>query len=378
MSEKRRALVTAKRWVVKIGSSLLTANGKGLDYKLMESWVCQIATLMQTGREVIIVSSGAVAEGMARLGIKVRPHEVHQLQAAAALGQAGLVEAYCAKFQRYSIHAAQILLTHDDLADRKRYLNAKSTLRTLLGMAAVPIINENDTVITDEICFGDNDTLGALVVNLVEADVFVILTDQQGIFTEDPKVNPQAALIPEASCNDEKLKEMATDTKTQIGRGGMITKVRAAELAGRSGGYTVIMHGREKDGLLRLSQGEPLGTLLFPSCEPYSARKQWLAGLLQMKGSLVLDDGAIKVLQDKGSSLLPVGIKEITGHFKRGEVVACLDVNGKKIACGLINYSAEETIRIAGKSSKDFAGLIGYAGEPELIHRDNMVVYSYE
>lgn len=364
----------AGRWVVKIGSSLLTNDGEGLDVKLMQRWVDQMIALRQQGIEIVVVSSGAVAEGMGRLGWKQRPESLHALQAAAAVGQMGLAQAWESRFQKYNVSTAQILLTHDDLSHRTRYLNARSTLLTLLSYGVVPVINENDTVVTDEIRFGDNDTLAALVANLVVAERLVILTDQQGIYDADPRQNPEAKLIREAYAADPKIKAVAGDTGGALGRGGMSTKVRAAVLAARSGAITTIASGRSPEVLAALAAGEAPGTTLLPDTTPYNARKQWLASHLQMRGTLTLDEGAVERLRKAGSSLLPVGVIAVDGDFHRGEMVACVSQAGERIACGLSNYSALETERIAGKKSTEIAAVLGYSNEEELIHRDNLVL----
>jgi glutamate 5-kinase len=373
--DQREKLKTSRRWIIKIGSALLTNDGQGLNIAGMHAWVDQIAHLRNHGKDVVLVSSGAVAEGMTRLGFKKRPQEIHELQAAAAVGQMGLVQAYESSFQRHNMHTAQILLTHDDLSDRKRYLNARSTLRTLLSLGVIPVVNENDTVVTDEIRFGDNDTLGALVTNLVEGDVFIILTDQKGMFDQDPRKNPMATLLNDVNANDERLEAMASNSGAgALGRGGMLTKVRAARLAARSGAITVIAGGREENVLIRLVNGEQIGTLLKPEKEPCAARKQWLAGHLQTRGKLTLDAGAIRALTQAGKSLLPVGVKAVTGDFVRGDMVLCVDETGAEIAHGLVNYDSDATRKILGKSSEVIATLLGYIEEPELIHRDNLVL----
>ncbi|MFO1390896.1 MAG: glutamate 5-kinase [Agitococcus sp.] len=369
----RYKLQQAKRWVVKIGSALLTANGQGLDQQAMRSWVAQMVALTQQGIELVLVSSGAVAEGMVRMGIAKRPESVHDLQACAAIGQMGLVQAYESHFREYGCKTAQILLTHDDLSDRKRYLNARSTLTTLIDWAVIPVINENDTVVTDEIRFGDNDTLAALVANLVEADVLIILTDQQGMFDRDPRHNADAVLLPEVRAMDENLFAMASGGGA-LGRGGMITKVRAARFAARSGCATVIASGSSTNILQRLSQGELLGTLLLPDADRFAARKQWLAGHLQVAGRVVLDDGAIKAITQQGRSLLPVGVKEVEGKFGRGDVVACIDAAGKQYAVGLINYSADDIRQIKGLATNKIMSVLGYIHDKELMHRDNMAL----
>ena len=369
----RSRLASAKRLVVKVGSALVTNNGNGLDLAAIDGWARQIASLREQGREVILVSSGAVACGVQRLGWGRRPKTVHEKQAAAAVGQAGLVEVYEAAFSKHGLHTAQILLTHDDLADRKRYLNARATLNTLLGLGVIPIINENDTVITDEIKFGDNDTLGALVANLLEADALIILTDQQGLYTADPRKDPAATLIQEASAGDPTLEAMAGGAGSRVGTGGMITKVIAAKRAARSGADTVIASGHEHDPILRLAIGEALGTLLVAQTPPLAARKQWLADHLQLAGRLLLDDGAVKALKS-GKSLLPVGISAIEGDFERGAAVACIAPDGNEIARGLANYGSGEARLIARKATHEIEGILGYIDEPEMIHRDNLIL----
>jgi glutamate 5-kinase len=371
---RREHLPHTRRWVIKIGSALITAEGSGIDRVAIESWVAQMATLRQRGIEVMLVSSGAVAEGMARLGWRKRPAELYQLQAAAAVGQMGLVQTYESFFQRHHLHTAQILLTHEDLSNRERYLNARTTLCTLLKLNVVPVINENDTVTTEEIRFGDNDTLGALVTNLIEADVLIILTDQQGLYDCDPRQKPDACLVSEGQAGDAALFAMAGSSGGGLGRGGMWTKLRAASLAARSGAATVIVYGRLDNVLLRIAEGENLGTFLYPSHAPITARKQWLASHLQMRGRLHLDAGAVKVLREGGKSLLPVGVTAVDGDFRRGEVVACLAPNGQEIARGLVNYGASEARKIQGHSSEHIPMLLGYVDEPELIHRDNLVL----
>lgn len=372
--KSRQDIGHSKRWVIKIGSALLTNEGRGLDHKAMGAWTDQVAELVKQGREVVLVSSGAVAEGMRRLGWTRRPHALHELQAAAAVGQMGLIQAYESHFQRHGLHTAQVLLTHEDLADRRRYLNARSTIRTLLRLGVVPIINENDTVATDEIRFGDNDTLAALVANFTESELLVILTDQQGLFDKDPRHNGDAELVSEGYAGDPALEAMAGATGGSLGRGGMLSKIRAAARAGRSGAATLIASGREPNILIRLAAAEWLGTLLLPRQEPIAARKQWLAGQLKVKGRLVLDDGAIRVLRDKGKSLLPVGVTAVDGIFVRGELVSCVGSDGSEIARGLVNYNADETRKLMGKPSDRIEAILGYVGEPELIHRDDLVL----
>lgn len=370
----KSVIANSKRLVVKVGSSLVTNSGAGLDHAALANWAAQIAQLKTMGREVVLVSSGAIAEGMQRLGWKKRPSAVHELQAAAAVGQMGLVQVYETCFRKHGLHTAQILLTHDDLADRKRYLNARSTLRTLLELDVTPIINENDTVVTDEIRFGDNDTLGALVANLIDADVLVILTDQKGLFSADPRKDPAATLIEEARAGDAALEAMAGGAGSDIGSGGMLTKILAAKRAARSGAHTVIAWGREPDALVRLAQGEAIGTQLVAGEMKTIARKQWLADHLQVGGKLTLDAGAVKALREEGKSLLPIGVTALSGGFERGEVVTCLDDAGREIARGLVNYSAQETAKILRRPSSEIEALLGYIDEPELIHRDNLVL----
>jgi len=364
----------AKRLVVKVGSSLVTNDGRGLDHAAVARWAEEIAQLKHAGREVVLVSSGAIAEGIARLGWTVRPKAIHDLQAAAAVGQMGLVQAYEAAFIQYGLHTAQVLLTHDDLADRRRYLNARTTLRTLLGLGVIPIINENDTVTTDEIRVGDNDTLGALVANLIEADVLVLLTDQPGLYTADPRHNPGATLVREARAGDPALEAMAGGAGSALARGGMLTKVLAAKRAARSGASTVIACGSEEKVLTRLAAGDAVGTLLIASTGSLGARKQWLADHVQLAGKLVLDAGAVKALASGGRSLLPIGVVAVDGAFERGEVVGCFSADGNEIARGLVNYSAQETARILRKPSSEIEAILGYVDEAELIHRDNLVL----
>ncbi len=364
----------ARRFVVKVGSSLVTNQGQGLDHAALARWAAQIAQLRKMNREVVLVSSGAIAEGMQRLGWSKRPHAVNELQAAAAVGQMGLAQAYESCFRQHGLLTSQILLTHDDLSDRKRYLNARSALRTLLALGVIPVINENDTVATDEIRVGDNDTLGALVTNLVEADVMVILTDQAGLFSADPRQNPEATLITEADASDPALEKMAGGAGSAIGLGGMLTKITAAQRAARGGAHTLIASGREPDVLVRLAQGERIGSLLLAKSATLAARKQWLADHLQLRGRLMLDAGAVKALRSGGRSLLPIGVYDLSGEFERGEVVSCHDESNREIARGLINYSASETRRILRTPSSEIEAKLGYVGEAELIHRDDLVL----
>ena len=372
--QKRLELASSKRIIVKIGSALLTGGGRGLDKPAIAGWVAQIAELCSQDREVVLVSSGSVAEGMARLGWKTRPQSLHQLQAAASIGQMGLVQTYESLFRSHGLHTAQVLLTHDDLSRRDRYLNSRSTLLTLLKLGAVPVINENDTVATEEIRFGDNDTLGALVANSLEADLLVILTDQPGLYERDPSIDPSAKLVHQACINDPALSEMVGESRSGLGRGGMVTKLRAARLAARSGAATVIVGGRENRVLTRVIAGESLGTFLIPDTDPLTARKRWLAGQLKLKGELSLDEGAVKVLKESGRSLLPIGVVSMAGDFERGDLVACLDANGHEVARGLVNYNAHETQLIMRQPSSRIQEILGYVDEPELIHRNNLVL----
>jgi len=370
----REKIPHTKRWVVKIGSALLTEDGKGLSREVLSPWVEQIASLSKQGIELVLVSSGAVAEGMNRMGWTSRPKHLHELQAAAAIGQMGLIRTYEACFRRHDMHTAQVLLTHEDLADRKRYLNARTTLRTLLSLGVIPVVNENDTVATDELRFGDNDTLAALVANLIEADLLILLTDQEGLYDSDPRINNSATLISQQRVDSPLLDQIAGGSSSALGLGGMITKVRAARQASRSGTATIIAAGRRENVLLQIINGDDLGTLLTPTQEKQAARKRWLAGQLQVRGRLTLDDGAVRVLKESGRSLLPVGISAVSGEFIRGEVVACQDSSGREIARGLVNYSAQETLRIQGKPSREIKSILGYIDEDELIHRDNLVL----
>jgi glutamate 5-kinase len=370
----RQTISNAKRIVIKVGSALLTNDGAGIDRQAIDAWVEQIATLLSAGKEVVLVSSGAVAEGLVRLGIDTRPESIHMLQSAAAVGQMGLIQTYETSFRRFERQTAQILLDHDDMANRERYLNARSVIQTLMGLNVVPIVNENDTVVTDEIRFGDNDRLAALVANLIDADALIILTDKDGMYDANPDENKGARLINQALAADSKLDALAGSSNGALGRGGMQTKLEAARLASRSGCNTVIAGGRNQDILTRICEGENLGTLLQAGQTPIAARKQWLAGQLQVKGRLVLDDGAAKVLRQQGRSLLAVGVTEVSGTFTRGELVRCEDSSGKEVARGLANYNADETRLIQGKSTEEIATILGYCDDDELIHRDNMVV----
>lgn len=374
MSAVRESLANARRLVIKIGSALLTDDGKGLDKTAIAGWVGQIAWLLDQGKEVVLVSSGAVAEGVTRLGWEHRPDTVHELQAAAAVGQMGLVQSWETAFQGFGRHTAQVLLVHEDLSDRRRYLNARSTLQTLLAMGVVPVVNENDTVATDEICFGDNDTLGGIVANLIDADLLIILTDQHGLFRQDPRQNPDAELIGEADADDASLDGFAAGGAGALGRGGMLTKLTAARVAARSGADTVIAGGRNRDVLKSIAAGAACGTWLRAGQQPVAARKRWLASHLQTRGVLVLDAGACQKLRRSGSSLLAVGVTEVEGDFERGALVLCRDPEGREVARGLVNYSASEARKIAGKASESFAAALGFHNEDELIHRDNLVL----
>ena len=361
------------RVVVKIGSSLITNDGRGLDTDAIESWASQIARSVDRGHKVVLVSSGAIAEGIRRLGWNRRPDALHELQAAAAMGQMGLAQAWESCFRRHELHAAQLLFTHDDFSNRGRYLNARTSLRTLLDLGVVPIVNENDSVATDEIRLGDNDTLAGLVSNLMEADELHLLTDRNGLFTADPAIHSEATPIVRANASDPALDGMAGPGGTW-GRGGMVTKLAAARLAARSGTATVIASGHEPDVLSRLASGEAIGTRLDPDTAPLAARKRWLAGQVQVSGRLEIDDGAVRVLRDSGRSLLPVGVTGVEGRFARGEIVSCVDRDGREVARGLVNYGADESRSIMGRPSSSIAGRLGYAHEPELIHRDNLVL----
>ena len=367
-------VAAAGRLVIKVGSSLVTNDGRGLDQAAIARWAAQIAKLRAAGKQVILVSSGAIAEGMQRLGWTKRPSAVHELQAAAAVGQMGLVQCYEACFREHAIATAQVLLTHSDMADRQRYLNARSTLRTLLDLGVIPVINENDTVVTDEIKVGDNDTLGSLVTNLVEAEVLVILTDQAGLFEADPRREPASKLIPDAIAGDPSLESIAGGTGSAFSKGGMLTKVLAAKRAARSGAHTVIVSGREPDVLVRLAAGERIGTQLRATTMALAARKQWMADHLTVSGRLTLDAGAVRALSTGGKSLLPIGVTAVSGEFERGAVVAIAGEDGVEIARGLVNYASAEARLIMRKPSSEIESILGYVDEPELIHRDNLVL----
>ncbi|GCB06240.1 glutamate 5-kinase [Ralstonia sp. SET104] len=367
-------IADARRLVVKVGSSLVTNDGRGLDQAAIARWAAQIAALRAAGKEVVLVSSGAIAEGMQRLGWAKRPKEIHELQAAAAVGQMGLAQVYESEFARHSIRTAQVLLTHGDLADRERYLNARSTLLTLLSLGVVPIINENDTVVTDEIKFGDNDTLGALVTNLIEGDALIILTDQRGLYTADPRKDPNARFVDEAQAGTPDLEQMAGGAGSSIGKGGMLTKILAAKRAAKSGAHTIIASGREGDVLARLASGEAIGTQLRAPTGRMAARKQWMIDHLQLRGRVVLDAGAVEKLTAGGKSLLPIGVTEVQGEFARGEVISCVDAAGREVARGLTNYSSAEARLIARKASSEIESVLGYVSAAELVHRDNLVL----
>lgn len=369
-----QALKAAHRIVVKVGSSLVTDEGRGVDARAVGTWCRQMAALAGEGRELVMVSSGAIAEGMKRLGWTSRPKELHDLQAAAAVGQMGLAQIYESQLRAFGMGSAQVLLTHADLADRERYLNARSTLLTLLALRVIPVINENDTVVNDEIKFGDNDTLAALVANLIEADALVILTDQMGLYSADPRKEAGAALVNEATAGAPELERMAGGAGSDVGRGGMLTKVLAAKRAAKSGASTVIAWGREPDVLLRLAAGEEIGTVLVASTAKLAARKQWMADHLQLRGAVIVDDGAAAKLRDAGKSLLPIGIVEVIGEFHRGDVIAVRDLARNEIARGLANYSSAEARLIARKSSSEIERFLGYSNESEMVHRDNLVL----
>lgn len=370
----RQSIKKAKRIVIKVGSALLTNDGAGIDSQAIDQWVEQIAHLLDQKKQIVIVSSGAIAEGLVRLGLKARPQSIHMLQSAAAVGQMGLIQTYESSFKRFSRQTAQILLDHDDLANRERYLNARGVMQSLIDLGVVPIVNENDTVVTDEIRFGDNDRLAALVANLIDADALLILTDKDGLYDANPDTCADAQLIPEALASDTSLEALAGDSGGILGRGGMKTKLQAARLAARSGCHTVIAGGRNKDIVLRVAAGEPDGTLLLADQAPLAARKQWLAGQLQVKGTLVLDQGASRVLRQQGRSLLAVGVTAVKGSFTRGELVSCLDHQGNEVCRGLINYSYDEVLLIKGESTERFVDILGYQDDEEIIHRDNMVI----
>ena len=374
MTARRDPLPAARRWVIKIGSALLTADGEGLDRPAIADWVRQIASMRAAGIEVVLVSSGAVAEGMVRLGWKHRPMAVHDLQAAAAVGQMGLVQIWQAVFSDYQLHTAQVLLVHDDLSDRERYLNARRTLQTLLALGVIPVVNENDTVATDEIRFGDNDTLAGVVANLIDAEVMAILTDQRGLFEADPRQCADARLIEEANVNDARLDRFVSGGAGALGRGGMLTKLKAARIAARSGAHTVIADGREPDILLDLAAGKGVGSWLRSEQRPQAARKRWLGSHMQTRGTLCLDAGAARGVARFGGSLLAVGVTRVQGEFGRGEMVSCIDEHGRELARGLVNFSADEAQKIIGMSSDEFRSVLGYHDDDELIHRDNLVL----
>ena len=364
----------ATRIIIKVGSSLVTNDGRGLDHAAIARWAAQIAALRALGKEVVLVSSGAIAEGMLRLGFEQRPTDIHELQACAAVGQMGLAQIYETSFRAHQLGTAQVLLTHADLADRERYLNARSTLTTLLRLGVVPIINENDTVVTDEIKFGDNDTLGALVANLIEADALIILTDQQGLYSADPRKDPSAVLIAQGRAGDLALEAMAGGAGSSLGRGGMLTKILAAKRAAKSGAHTVIAYGREHDVLERLAGGEAIGTELAAQTGHLTARKQWMADHLHTAGQVVLDAGAVQKLSKEGKSLLPIGVVEVKGEFGRGAVITCVGADGAPVARGLSNYTSAETRRIMRKPSSEIEAILGFVEGQELIHRDNLVL----
>ena len=373
MSKERETIKSTKRWVIKIGSALITDNGCGLKHDNLDNWVNQISTLRERGIDIVIVSSGAVAEGLTRLNWKNRPNIIHKLQAAAAVGQMGLIQAYETCFQKYNKQTAQVLLTHDDISNRTRYLNARSSLNTLLQLGVVPIVNENDTVATDEIRFGDNDTLAGLVANLIDAELLVLLTDQNGLYTSDPRKDSSAELIEQAKADDESLEKYAGDS-SNYGRGGMLTKLKAASIASKSNTQTIIASGNESSILLKIANSEKVGTLLTTSKDTLQAKKQWLANQAYLKGRVTIDSGAVTAIIKSGKSLLPIGVKSITGEFKRGEIISCIDLDGKEIARGLSNYDSKQATSIMGKSSEEIGELLDCKDEDELIHRDNMIL----
>jgi glutamate 5-kinase len=374
MKWTRETLGSSRLWVVKIGSALITDNGRGLNRAALSAWTHQIAQLHKAGKSIVLVSSGAVAEGMRRLKWSKRPRALYELQAVAAIGQMGLVQTYEHCFLKHGLHSAQILLTHEDLRDRCRYLNARSTLRSLLQLGVIPVVNENDTVATEEIRFGDNDTLAALVANLMDAQLLVILTDTAGLYDRNPAEHKDATLIESAQVMDTVLDDAAGPSLGALGRGGMITKISAARRAARSGTATLIVSGREPRILERIAEGQSVGTLLYPRDEPMTARKRWIANALRLRGSLTLDAGAIRVIRESGRSLLPVGVIRVKGKFSRGDMVACLDAEGREIARGLVNYDAREADRIKGRPSQQIESILGYVDEPELMNRDNLVL----
>ncbi len=374
MNKNHNSSITTQRWVIKIGSSLITNEGQGLNLDAIKEWINDFAELRRHNIELILVSSGAVAEGMTRLGWNHRPQTLHELQAAAAVGQMGLIQAYENFLQEHGLHSAQVLLTHEDLRDRKRYINARSTLTTLLDLGVIPVVNENDTVATDEIRFGDNDNLAALVANLISADKLIILTDQAGVFDKNPQQFKDAKLIDACSTNDRILDIVAGPSHHALGRGGMITKVSAARRAERSGTTTIIMSGKQPNALTSILQGKFIGTTITPTIEPLTARKQWIANQLQVVGKLHLDAGAGKVILSGGASLLPIGVSAVSGEFKRGDLVACIDANDNEIARGLVNYNSSESQKLLGKSTAEIESTLGYMDEPELIHRDNLAL----
>ncbi len=375
MTNPHQQLINTKRWVIKIGSALLTREGEGLDLDRIRWLTGEIAYLREQGKEIVLVTSGSVAAGMQQLGWTERPHALHQLQSAASVGQMGLIQAYATECKKHNIHTAQILLTHSDLSDRGRYLNARSVLHSLLELGVLPVVNENDTIATEEIRFGDNDTLAAMTANLVEADVLVILTDQDGLFDADPRTNPEARMIAASAASNPALDDMAGEGTGSLGRGGMATKLLAARRAARSGAVTVILSGKEPENLRHLASGIGVGTLLWPDDEPMTARQQWLLGH-QEKGRVILDAGAVSVIRQQGRSVLPVGVQLVEGQFVRGELVVCCDSSGKEVARGLVNYNFDEASRLMGHASSEIEQLLGYVDEPELIHRDNLVVTS--
>ncbi len=371
---KRSSLSTAKRIVIKVGSSLLTDLELGLNRGRITDYSSQIVELIDDDREVVLVSSGAIAEGCVRLGWSERPEEIAKLQAAAAVGQMGLTQAYETALGQMDRKSAIVMLTHEDIADRQRYLNAKSTLVELMSLGVIPVINENDSVATEEIRFGDNDTLAAMVSSLIEADLLVLLTDVDGLFESDPKLGAAGELIDSAFAADAQLDNLPSKSKNAMGRGGMVSKIKAARIAAAGGAHTIIASGRAKDSIRNILYGQQVGTLLAATTDPLTARKRWIANQVHFKGVLVLDNGAVLKLRSQGSSLLSVGVKSVEGNFLRGDIVKCVDDKGTLVAQGVINYSSDDARTIKGVVSERFSDVLGYLGEEELVHRDNLIV----
>jgi len=364
-----------KRWVIKIGSSLVTKSSTGLNIKNIKDWAGQINELIDQNINVIIVSSGAIAEGMNRLNLVKRPSSSSRLQALAATGQMGLIQAYEVAFKKYNILTAQMLLTHEDLSNRARYLNAKNTLNNLMQYNIIPIINENDTVSTDEIKFGDNDTLASLVANLSGAEKLIILTDQDGLYTNDPRKVKDSKLIKSISVLDKKLNKYAGPSNNILGRGGMITKISAAKKAAKSNTQTIIANGIKKNILINiLNNQDYIGTTIYNKNLAINSKKQWIANSLKIKGKIIVDAGAKKVIKQSGKSLLPVGIKSISGEFKKGDLLAICSSNNIEIATGLTNYGSNELAKIIGMSTARIKKEFGIIDSEVVIHRDNMIL----